>query len=52
MNRKIPASNRSMQPTEGEEREFFFPKHNPPVTVRAKTREEAEEKLNANAKEA
>lgn len=28
-----------------EEQEFFFPKHNPPVTIKAKTREEAEEKL-------
>lgn len=27
------------------EREFFFPRHSPPVTVRARTREEAERKL-------
>lgn len=28
-----------------EEREYFFPKHIPPVTIRAKSRDEAEEKL-------
>ena len=29
------------------EREFFFPKHDPRVTVKAQTREEAEAKLAA-----
>lgn len=29
----------------GREIEFFFPKHNPPVTVKARNREEAEKKL-------
>lgn len=28
-----------------EEQDYFFPKHNPPVTIRATSREEAEEKL-------
>lgn len=29
----------------GAEREFFFPKHNPPATIKAKSRAEAEKKL-------
>jgi hypothetical protein len=51
---KPKASDRSMQPNEsaGEEQNFFFPKRNPPVSVRARSREEAEAKLDANSKEA
>ena len=37
-------SDRSMK-VEQPEREFFFPKANPPQTVKAKNREEAEKKL-------
>ncbi|MEP5514155.1 MAG: hypothetical protein ABJP87_04390 [Bauldia litoralis] len=29
----------------GREIEFFFPKHNPPTTIKARNREEAEKKL-------
>lgn len=35
------------EPTVPEEREFFFPKANPPVTIRAATLAEAEEQLKA-----
>lgn len=48
---KPKASDRSMKPQEGEEQEFFFPKRNPPVSIRAKSREEAERILDANTKE-
>lgn len=34
-----------------EEREFFFPKANPPRTIKAHSREEAEKKLNAKNKD-
>lgn len=37
--------------TNVEETAFFFPKANPPVTIWAKTREEAEEKLATNKKD-
>lgn len=52
-NPRLPASDRSMD-TDGEDRSelFFFPKHSPPVTVRAASREEAERTLEAtNPKE-
>jgi hypothetical protein len=51
---KPKASDRSMQPDEKahEEQSFFFPKRNPPVSVRAHSREEAEAKLDANSQEA
>ena len=39
---------RQMASSERIEREFFFPKNNPPVTIRAVSREEAEKKLAAN----
>ena len=43
---KLPASDRSMQPQREERsRVFFFPKHNPPVSIRAASREEAEKLL-------
>lgn len=48
---KPTANNRSLQPAAGDERDFFFPKRNPPVTIRAKSHEEAEAKLDANKKE-
>lgn len=38
-------SNRQMRTEEDELIEFSFPKHNPPVTVKARTREEAEAQL-------
>jgi len=38
--------NRAVSP-EPDEQEYFFPKHTPPVTIKAKSREEAEEKLAA-----
>jgi hypothetical protein len=47
---KPKASDRSMRPTDGDEHDFFFPKRNPPVSVRARSREEAEAKLDANEK--
>lgn len=37
-------SDRSMA-NKGIEEDYFFPKHVPPVTIRAKSRAEAEEKL-------
>lgn len=38
--------NRAISPEpDTKEQEFFFPKHNPPVTIKAKNREEAEKKL-------
>lgn len=45
----IPASDRSMD-TEREDRSqtFFFPKRNPPVSIRAASREEAEKELEAS----
>ena len=43
-------SDRQMKPKRAE-REYFFPKHNPPCTVKAKSRKEAEQKLNANKKD-
>jgi hypothetical protein len=44
---------RQMASSERPEREFFFPKSSPPVTIRATSREEAEKKLAAlNTKEA
>ena len=40
------ASNRRIQTDEtGREIEFFFPKHVPPVTIKARNREEADRKL-------
>lgn len=42
-----------MASSERIEREFFFPKNNPPVTIRATSQEEADKKLAAlNTKEA
>jgi hypothetical protein len=42
-----------MDPEKGSRsRLFFFPKRNPPVSVRAASREEAERLLNTNHKEA
>lgn len=38
-------SDRQMATPEEPEREFFFPKHVPPVTIKAKSQEDAEEKL-------
>ena len=38
-------SNRQFTPNEQSEIAFFFPKHAPPVTIYARTREEAEGKL-------
>lgn len=50
--RALPASDRSMD-VESEVRSqiFFFPKRNPPVTVRATSLEEAERLLETNNKE-
>jgi hypothetical protein len=31
----------------GSEEVYFFPKHNPPISIRAKSQKEAEEKLAA-----
>jgi hypothetical protein len=47
-------NDRAMRAAEpGEEQDFFFPKANPPVTIRAKTLQEAQAKLEAlNKKEA
>jgi hypothetical protein len=46
---KVPAADRSMD-TERKERSqvFFFPKRNPPASVRADSREEAEQLLEAS----
>lgn len=43
---RLPASDRSMD-TDQEDRSelFFFPKHTPPVSIRATSREEAEAQL-------
>lgn len=42
-------NNRAIKTEVGErENVYFFPKANPPVSIRAKTREGAEEKLKAN----
>lgn len=51
---KLPASDRSMDSDRGDRSSlFFFPKRNPPTSVRAETREEAERLLDAtNPKEA
>jgi low affinity Fe/Cu permease len=39
-------SNRHIKTDEtGREIEFFFPKHNPPITIKARNREEADRKL-------
>jgi hypothetical protein len=47
--------NRAVTPDETPDEVFFFPKHSPPVSIRAKSREDAEEKLkeldNANDNE-
>lgn len=50
--RTLTASDRSMD-TESEARSqiFFFPKRNPPVSIRAKSLEEAERLLETNHKE-
>lgn len=51
--KKVAATDRSMS-TERKDRSqvFFFPKHNPPVSIRALSREEAEGILEAtNTKE-
>lgn len=45
------ASNRQLKTDEtGRKMEFFFPKENPPVTITARSREEAERKLAARNK--
>ena len=45
-NSQVPASDRSMEPErEARSELFFFPKRNPPVTIRAASREEAERLL-------
>ena len=52
MTRKIVSTDRSMDADKADRSEvFFFPKRNPPVSVRAASREEAE-KLLDNKKEA
>lgn len=48
--------NRAITPDKGDELQlFFFPKHNPPISIKAANREEAEQKLatldNANNNE-
>jgi hypothetical protein len=50
--KKAEAKDRSMSPAEGQGRTFFFPKRNPPVSVRAASRKEAEALLDTNQKEA
>jgi len=50
--RRTLADNRSMDvPAQDSSRVFFFPKRNPPVSVRANTRAEAEELLDTNHQE-
>jgi hypothetical protein len=45
---KIEAADRSMDPVQGgRSRVFFFPKRNPPASVRAGSLEEAEQRLAA-----
>lgn len=43
---RIPTNDRSMDtPREGGSETFFFPKRNPPISVRAASREQAEKQL-------
>lgn len=47
--KRIATNDRQMSTKDGDGSEvFFFPKHNPPISVRAASREEAERILKAN----
>ncbi len=47
-NQRIASSDRSMEPSKADRSElFFFPKRNPPVSIRAASLEEAERKLSS-----
>ncbi len=50
MAESIETNDRQMKPKKAPERTFFFPKANPPMSVKAASRAEAEKKLQAKTK--